>query len=118
MYGSAVTKVEPFGVDHIPDNERHGKPSSQFFVWFAAGLNFPIILLGFSAVGLGLSFGAAVAAIVVGAGLGSLLMAVMSRMGVRLGCPSRSRPGARSASSVTSCRWRTSTCSPGSAGPP
>ncbi|AEM83557.1 purine-cytosine permease family protein [Streptomyces violaceusniger] len=87
VYGSAVTKVEPFGVDHIPDNERHGKPSSQFFVWFAAGLNFPIILLGFSAVGLGLSFGGAVAAIVAGAGLGSLLMAVMSRMGVRLGVP-------------------------------
>ncbi|MEH0638548.1 cytosine permease [Streptomyces bottropensis] len=85
VYGSALTKVEPFGIDHIPDNERHGKPSSQFFVWFAAGLNFPIILLGFSAAWFGLSFGAAVTAIVVGAALGSLLMAVMSRMGVRLG---------------------------------
>ncbi|MFG2793933.1 purine-cytosine permease family protein [Streptomyces sp. NPDC048419] len=87
VYGSAVTKVEPFGVDHIPDNERHGRPSSQFFVWFAAGLNFPIILLGFSAAWFGLSFSAAVAAIVVGAAVGSLLMAVMSRMGVRLGVP-------------------------------
>ncbi|WP_406109179.1 cytosine permease [Streptomyces sp. NBC_01003] len=87
VYGSAVTKVEPFGVDHIPDNERHGKPSSQFFVWFAAGLNFPIILLGFSAAWFGLSFSAAVCAIVVGAALGSALMAVMSRMGVRLGVP-------------------------------
>ncbi|MEU6553222.1 cytosine permease [Streptomyces sp. NPDC046915] len=87
VYGSAVAKVEPFGVDHIPDNERHGKPSSQFFVWFAAGLNFPIILLGFSAAWFGLSFAAATVAIVVGAALGSLLMAVMSRMGVRLGVP-------------------------------
>ncbi|MFJ8602360.1 purine-cytosine permease family protein [Streptomyces shenzhenensis] len=87
VYGSAVTKVEPFGVDHIPDNERHGRPSSQFFVWFAAGLNFPIILLGFSAARFGLSFPAAVIAIVIGAALGSLLMAVMSRMGVRLGVP-------------------------------
>jgi NCS1 nucleoside transporter family len=87
VYGSAVTKVEPFGVDHIPDSERHGKPSSQFFVWFAAGLNFPIILLGFSAAWFGLSFTAAVIAIVLGAALGSLLMAVMSRMGVRLGVP-------------------------------
>ncbi|MEU5027976.1 purine-cytosine permease family protein [Streptomyces milbemycinicus] len=87
VYGSAVTKVEPFGVDHIPDSERHGKPSSQFFVWFAAGLNFPIILLGFSAAWFGLSFTAAVVAIVLGAALGSLLMAVMSRMGVRLGVP-------------------------------
>ncbi|MFJ2608387.1 purine-cytosine permease family protein [Streptomyces sp. NPDC087425] len=87
LYGSAVTKVEPFGVDHIPDNERHGRPSSQFFVWFAAGLNFPIILLGFSAAWFGLSFGAAVTAIVAGAAAGSVLMAVMSRMGVRLGVP-------------------------------
>ncbi|MCQ8828909.1 purine-cytosine permease family protein [Streptomyces malaysiensis] len=87
VYGSAVTKVEPFGVDHIPETERHGKPSSQFFVWFAAGLNFPIILLGFSAAWFGLSFPAAVTAIVIGAALGSLLMAVMSRMGVRLGVP-------------------------------
>ncbi|WP_063733579.1 purine-cytosine permease family protein [Streptomyces sp. RTd22] len=87
VYGSAVTKVEPFGVDQIPDNERHGRPSSQFFVWFAAGLNFPIILLGFSAAWFGLSFSAAVTAIVIGAALGSLLMAVMSRMGVRLGVP-------------------------------
>ncbi|MEU6841692.1 cytosine permease [Streptomyces sp. NPDC046716] len=87
MYGSSVTKVEPFGVDHIPDSERHGKPSSQFFVWFAAGLNFPVILLGFSAAWFGLSFPTAVGAIVVGAAVGSILMAVMSRMGVRLGVP-------------------------------
>jgi purine-cytosine permease-like protein len=87
VYGSAVAKVEPFGVDHIPDNERHGKPSSQFFVWFAAGLSFPIVLLGFYAAWFGLSFAAAVTAIVAGAALGSLLMAVMSKMGVRLGVP-------------------------------
>ncbi|MEV8568780.1 cytosine permease [Streptomyces sp. NPDC051322] len=87
VYGSAVTKVEPFGVDHIPDSERHGKPSSQFFVWFAAGLNFPVILLGFSATWFGLSFATAVGAIVVGAAVGAVLMAVMSRMGVRLGVP-------------------------------
>ncbi|MET9762848.1 cytosine permease [Streptomyces sp. NPDC006372] len=86
-YGSSVTKIEPFGVDHIPDNERHGKPRSQFFVWFAAGLNFPIILLGFSAAWFGLSFAGAVTAIAIGAALGSLLMAIMSRMGVRLGVP-------------------------------
>ncbi|MFJ8748371.1 purine-cytosine permease family protein [Streptomyces sp. NPDC102441] len=86
-YGTSLTKVEPFGVDHIPDSERHGKPSSQFFVWFAAGLNFPVILLGFSAARFGLSFPVAVCAIVAGAGAGSVLMAVMSKMGVRLGVP-------------------------------
>jgi NCS1 family nucleobase:cation symporter-1 len=86
-YGSAVTKIEPFGVDHIPDTERHGRPISQFYVWFAAGLNFPIVLLGFSAISFGLSFTAAITAIGVGAFAGSVLMAVMSKMGVRLGVP-------------------------------
>jgi NCS1 nucleoside transporter family len=86
-YGESLTKVEPYGVDHIPDNERHGKPVSQLFIWFAANLNFPITILGFSAVYLGLSFSAAVTAVFAGALGGSLLMAVMSRMGARLGVP-------------------------------
>ncbi len=86
-YGESVTKVEPFSIDHIPDTERHGKPSSQFFVWFAANLNFPIMMLGFSAITLGLSFTAAVTAVLAGAAAGALLMATLSRMGVRLGVP-------------------------------
>jgi purine-cytosine permease-like protein len=86
-YGGAVTKIEPYGVDQIPDSERHGKPRSQFYIWFAAGLNFPVVLLGFSAMSLGLGFTAAITAIGVGALVGSILMAVMSRMGVRLGVP-------------------------------
>ncbi|WP_020499106.1 purine-cytosine permease family protein [Sciscionella marina] len=86
-YGTSLTTVEPFGVDHIPDAERHGKPRSQFFVWFAAGLNFPVVLLGFSAAAYGLGVGSAILAIATGTALGSVLMAVMSRMGVRLGVP-------------------------------
>lgn len=86
-YGESLTTVEPFGVDHIPDTERHGKPSSQFFVWFAANLNFPIMMLGFSAITLGLSLFAAATAVIAGAAAGALLMATMSRMGVRLGVP-------------------------------
>lgn len=86
-YRDSVTQVEPYGIDHIPDAERHGKPSSQFFIWFAAGLNFPIMLLGFSAASLGLSLNAAVWAIVVGALVGAVTMGVLSRMGVHLGVP-------------------------------
>lgn len=84
-YRDSVAKVEPYGVDHIPDVERHGKPISQFYVWFAAGLNFPIMVLGFSAAWFGLSLWQAVTAVVAGAALGSLLMGVLSRMGVHLG---------------------------------
>lgn len=86
-YRDSIAKVEPYGVDHIPDVERHGRASSQFFIWFAAGLNFPIMLLGFSAAYFGLSLAAAASAILVGAFVGSACMGVMSRMGVRLGIP-------------------------------
>jgi NCS1 family nucleobase:cation symporter-1 len=86
-YRSSVGKVEPYGVDHIPDVEKHGKPVSQFYVWFAAGLSFPIMILGFSAASLGLSLTAAVTAVIIGAVVGSILMGVLSRMGVHLGIP-------------------------------
>ena len=86
-YRDNIAQIEPYGIDHIPDVERHGKASSQFFIWFAAGLNFPIMLLGFSAASLGLSLTSAVWAIVVGALVGAIAMGVMSRMGVHLGVP-------------------------------
>ncbi|NVM98222.1 cytosine permease [Arthrobacter sp. SDTb3-6] len=86
-YRDSLTKIEPYGVEHIPDVERHGKPSSQFFIWFAAGMNFPIIVLGFSAAYFGLSMAQAVVAILAGALIGSTIMGLMSRMGVRLGVP-------------------------------
>lgn len=86
-YRNSLTRIEPYGVDHIPEVERHGSPWSQFFIWFAAGMNFPIIVLGFSAAYFGLSMGQAVSAILVGTLAGSVLMGVLTRMGVRLGVP-------------------------------
>ena len=84
-YRDRVAAVEPYGVDAIPDAERHGKGISQLWIWFAAGMNFPIILLGFYAMGMGLSLPGAVTAILVGALVGSIVMGVLSRMGGRLG---------------------------------
>src|SRR3954451_16697061 len=84
-YRDKVAAVEPYGVDAIPDSERHGKAISQFFIWFAAGMNFPIMVLGFLAVSYGLSLTASVTAIVAGSLVGSVLMGVLSRMGGRLG---------------------------------
>ncbi|MQY16957.1 purine-cytosine permease family protein [Nocardia macrotermitis] len=87
QYRSKVAAIEPYGVDHIPDVERHGTPRSQFSIWFAAGMNFPIMVLGFSAVSYGLSLTAAVTAIVLGSLLGAIVMGVLSQMGARLGVP-------------------------------
>ncbi|GAB7068511.1 cytosine permease [Mycobacterium hodleri] len=84
-YRSSITTVEPYGVDAIPDSERHGKPLSQFFIWFAAGMNFPIMVLGFSAASMGLSLMSAVTAILVGSLVGAVVMGILSRMGGRLG---------------------------------
>ncbi|RBY78877.1 cytosine permease [Geodermatophilus sp. TF02-6] len=86
-YRDKIAAVEPYGVDHIPDAERHGKGSSQFFIWFAAGLNFPIMVLGFSAVSFGLSFAGAVSAIVIGSLVGALVQGLLAQMGARLGVP-------------------------------
>ncbi|EMY33155.1 cytosine/purines uracil thiamine allantoin permease [Arthrobacter crystallopoietes BAB-32] len=86
-YRDSLTKIEPYGIEHIPDVERHGKPRSQFFLWFAAGMNFPLVVLGFSAAYFGLPFWSAVVAIL-GAGLvAAAVMGYLSGMGVRLGIP-------------------------------
>lgn len=86
-YRDSLTKIEPYGIEHIPDVERHGRPRSQFFLWFAAGMNFPLVVLGFSAAYFGLPFWSAVVAIL-GAGLiAATIMGYLSGMGVRLGVP-------------------------------
>ena len=84
-YRNKIAVVEPYGVDAIPDSERHGKPISQFFIWFAAGMNFPIMVLGFLAVSYGLSLTASITAIIAGTFVGSVVMGILSRMGGRLG---------------------------------
>jgi len=84
-YRDKIAAIEPYGVDAIPDSERHGKAVSQFFIWFAAGMNFPIMVLGFLAVSYGLSLTASVTAIVAGSFVGAVVMGVLSRMGGRLG---------------------------------
>jgi purine-cytosine permease-like protein len=86
-YRDAVGKVEPYGVDHIPDVERHGHPRQQFTVWFGGNLALAVMLLGFYPVFYGLSLGASIVAVVVGAALGSVAMGVLSAMGARLGVP-------------------------------
>ncbi|MBT8160718.1 MULTISPECIES: cytosine permease [Arthrobacter] len=86
-YRDSLTKIEPYGIEHIPDVERHGKPRSQFFLWFAAGMNFPIVVLGFSAAYFGLPFWAAALAIILAGVTSSAGMGYLSAMGVRLGVP-------------------------------
>jgi NCS1 nucleoside transporter family len=86
-YRDVIAKVEPYGVDQVPDAERHGKPSSQFFIWFGGNLTLPLLLLGIWPIYFGLSLPEALSAIVVGAAVSAPLIGVLSTMGARLGVP-------------------------------
>jgi NCS1 family nucleobase:cation symporter-1 len=86
-YRDEAAKVEPYGIDHIPDVERHGEPSSQFSVWVAGNLSLAVLLLGFYPVFFGLSLPQSLIAVTVGTAAGAVLMGVLSAMGTKLGVP-------------------------------
>jgi len=87
-YGDAVTTVEPGGAEFIPLSERHGITRTLFGTWTSPNLEFATIFVGVIAVSFfGQSFWAAVLAIVVGTGLGSLTHAYLSSRGPEFGVP-------------------------------
>ena len=87
-YGDKVAKVEPGGVEAIPLDERHGKPYNLFWTWASPNLEFATVFVGVLAVAaFGLGFWIAVAAIVLGTGLGSISHGVLSARGPKHGVP-------------------------------
>lgn len=57
--------IEAHGIDYIPETHRTGKPSSLFWIWLGAQTNVFPVIFGALLVSFGLSFWAAVSAIVV-----------------------------------------------------
>jgi len=87
-YGTQVFEVEPGGAEFIPLNERHGRPIQLFWTWTSPNMEFATIFVGVLAVaGFGLGFWEAVAAIVLGTGLGSISHGVLSARGPAHGVP-------------------------------
>jgi NCS1 nucleoside transporter family len=87
-YGDRVTAVEPGGVGFIPLAERHGRPLQLFWTWASPNLEFATVFVGVLAVAaFGLGFWVALAAIVLGTGLGALSHGVLSARGPRTGVP-------------------------------
>jgi purine-cytosine permease-like protein len=82
---SAVTTVERRGAEPIPDDERRGAPYTQFTIFASTNLAFAVVLTGFFPAFLGLSLVQCVTAIVVGTGIASVTIGVLSAMGSRLG---------------------------------
>jgi NCS1 family nucleobase:cation symporter-1 len=87
-YGDVVTAVEPGGAEFIPLSERHGVARTLFGTWTSPNLEFATVFVGVIAVSFfGQSFWAAVLAIVVGTGLGSITHGFLSSRGPSLGVP-------------------------------
>ncbi|MEI5585434.1 MULTISPECIES: purine-cytosine permease family protein [unclassified Agromyces] len=58
--------VETHGIEHIPEGERHGRPSSLFWVWLSANVGYLYFVVGGVLMLLGLSLWEALAITVVG----------------------------------------------------
>jgi NCS1 nucleoside transporter family len=87
-YGDVVAAVEPGGAEFIPLSERHGVTRTLFGTWTSPNLEFATVFVGVIAVSFfGQSFWAAVLAIVIGTGLGSLSHGFLSSRGPALGVP-------------------------------
>ena len=82
-----ASMMETRSIEQIPTQERHGRPLSLFTLWFASNFQINALVTGAVAVALGLNFGLALLAIVVGNLIGALFMAYHSVQGPRLGLP-------------------------------
>lgn len=81
----AVGKVESYGIEYIPDEDRHSRPRNLLFILFGGSMTFGIIVIGWVPVSLGLGWWASASAIVVGSAIGATLMAPMALLGLRSG---------------------------------
>lgn len=80
--------IEEYTIQPIPLGERHGKTRDLFTIWFAVQVGPVAIITG--ALGpllFELSFLWSLVAVVIGNGLGTILMALHSAQGPRLGVP-------------------------------
>ncbi|MFJ8929482.1 purine-cytosine permease family protein [Streptomyces sp. NPDC102364] len=78
--------VESNGIEHVSEDERRGRVSSSFTLWFSGNLQYSAIVVGaLPTAFLGLSFGQAALALTVGTLVGSLLLGLTSSMGPRAG---------------------------------
>lgn len=87
-YGEDIAQVEPIGIEHIKESERHGRVSSVFTLWFGANVELATLTTGVAAVTLfGLSFWQAAIGLIVGNVIGALVLGLVSTFGPRLGVP-------------------------------
>jgi purine-cytosine permease-like protein len=78
---SHSTRIETFGVEQIPDNQRNATPTDLFRLIFGGANTFATAVLGSFPVLFGLSFQAGLWAIILGMAVGGLILAPMGLFG-------------------------------------
>ncbi len=80
--------VEKLGIEHIPDQERHGSSGRVFTLWFAANLTIADYVIGvLSVLAFHLTVLQSVPVLIVGNLLGGLVLGLSAAMGPKLGFP-------------------------------
>lgn len=85
--GGIALKIEERSIDWIPSEERHGKASSLFNIWFGGNMHITTLVTGALCVTFGLNLFWSVLAIILGNLIGAVFMALHSAQGPKLGIP-------------------------------
>jgi nucleobase:cation symporter-1, NCS1 family len=81
-------EVEKAGIEHIPEESRHGSAGRVFTLWFAANLTIADYVVGVIAVqSFGLTFSQALPVLLIGNVLGGVVLGLSASMGPKLGFP-------------------------------
>jgi NCS1 family nucleobase:cation symporter-1 len=86
-YRDEVLEIEPRGIEHVPERDKHGSPVRAFTLWFAANLCMATWVVGALGAIFGLGLYESLAAIVVGNLLGMVCLGAVSAMGPRSSVP-------------------------------
>jgi nucleobase:cation symporter-1, NCS1 family len=81
-------EVEKVGIEHVPDQMRHGSPGRTFTLWFAANLTIADYVIGvLSTASWGFTLSQALPILLVGNIAGGIFLGLAASMGPSLGFP-------------------------------
>jgi NCS1 family nucleobase:cation symporter-1 len=88
QYRDEIVRIEPKGIEHVTEAERHGSVGSVFSLWWGANVELATLSTGVAAVALfGVNFTQAAIGLLIGNIIGALILAGLSTYGPRLGVP-------------------------------
>jgi purine-cytosine permease-like protein len=81
----AIGRVEHYGIETIPEKDRHSRPANLAWILSGGQITFSIIVIGWLPIAFGLGFWSSVTAILAGTALGAVMLAPMSLLAPRTG---------------------------------